>query len=151
MHLRALRIDARHHVFDHVVLPRCVHPLKDQQQGVAIVSVEARLQFLQPLETFLAITVHLLSALEAPREVGRMPFDGAFIVRPDAKAVDVHGASVWAVRLRAARCGATASLVFRVGWMGWEAGRDGQDTQETIGTRVSGLASLEPRPRSSPT
>src|SRR5262245_8708684 len=98
MHLRALRIDARHHVFNHVVLPCRVHPLKDEQHGVAIVGVEARLQLVQPLETFLAMTVHLLSALEGPREIGRMPPDGAFIVRPDAKSVDVHGASVSAGR-----------------------------------------------------
>src|SRR5215467_6832343 len=109
MHLRALWIDARHHVFDHVVLPRRVHPLKDQQRGVAIVGVEARLQFLQPLESLLSMIKHLLFVLEPACKVGRMPLDGAFIVRPDAKAIDVHGASVWA------------------GWAG-EAGRAGSDS-----------------------
>src|SRR6516164_6826002 len=138
MHLRALRSYTRHHVFDDVVLTRRVHPLKDQQQGVAVVRVEQVLLLLQTLEAHLSMAERFVFVLEGAGEVRRMPLDGAFIVRPDAKAVDIHGASVWAVRLRAARYGATASMAFSVGWMGW-GGREA--ARESIGTRVSGLAS----------
>ncbi len=44
----ALRVDARHHVFDHAILARGVHRLEDEENGIAIVRVE---QILECTET----------------------------------------------------------------------------------------------------
>lgn len=39
-HLAALRIDTEHDVPDGAIFSRCIHRLKDQQHGVAVVSVK---------------------------------------------------------------------------------------------------------------
>src|SRR5450432_519281 len=46
-HLAALRIDAGHYVFDRAVLARRIHRLEDQEQRVAVGSVEKLLMLAQ--------------------------------------------------------------------------------------------------------
>src|SRR5262252_7779213 len=142
MHLRALRIDARHHVFDDVVLTRRVHPLKDQQQSVAVVRVEQVLLLLQMLEAHLSMAERFVFVLEGAREVRRMPLDGAFIVRPDAKAVDIHGASVWAVASALRATARQPQYSESAGWAG-EAGTAGEN-QSGLESRGSRASSREP-------
>ena len=91
MHLHALRVDAGHHVFDHMILSGGVHALKDQEQGVPILGVEPILQFLEPLEAPLPMTAERFFLVrERALEVGRVPLDRPSIVRAHAKSIDVH-------------------------------------------------------------
>jgi hypothetical protein len=91
MHLGALRVDAGHHVFDHVILSSGVHTLEDEEQSISILSIEPILQFLEPLESPLSMTAErFFFVLERAREVGRVPPDRPSIAGAHAKSIDVH-------------------------------------------------------------
>ena len=66
-YLAALRINPRHHILDDTILSRGVHGLKDQQDGIAVGSVEKlllRAQLTNMLsQQFLIILLRLIDGL----------------------------------------------------------------------------------------
>jgi hypothetical protein len=85
-----LRADAGHHVFDDAVLPRGVHALKDQEQGIAVLGVEELLKLGQAFESLVEMLLCLLLGVERVDLIGRMPIEGVAIVWTDTKAISIQ-------------------------------------------------------------
>jgi len=90
MHLGPLRTDPGHHMTDHVVLPRRIHPLKDQQQGPTAFGVEQLFAFREALQPFLKMVLGIVLVLERPDLVGIVAGERVTVAVTHAKAVDIH-------------------------------------------------------------
>jgi hypothetical protein len=92
-HMAALRVDAGHDVLDHAVLAGRVHGLEDDQQRVAVVGVEPRLQVAQAPD--MAVELAAIVGLRAViRRDARRPLPQAQpAAGSDAEIVrvDLHG------------------------------------------------------------
>ena len=91
MDLGALRADAGHHVFDHVIFSGRVHALENQEQRVAILGVQKLLPFLEAFEALLPVFGESLAVVfVGTRVVGFVPLECALIAAPRAIPVDIH-------------------------------------------------------------
>src|SRR6185437_1838993 len=91
-HLAALRIDAGHHVLDRAILPRCVHGLKDQQDGVAVGGVEQLLQGAQLgdvlCQELVIVLLRLVDGFDRRRPVAQR--DRVALLHPKVVRIDLH-------------------------------------------------------------
>src|ERR1043165_3768319 len=88
--LAALRIDAGHHVLDGTVLSCGIHSLKDDQESIAVVSIE---QVLQLAQLLLVLGEELLVIIPGSVErfdTGRPVFHANGMVRSHPKRVAVQ-------------------------------------------------------------
>lgn len=70
VHVYALRVHARHHVFDRTVLASRVHPLEHDKEGVAVLCIQTVLQFRQPHDVVAQLFDGVVLALEVARVSG---------------------------------------------------------------------------------